>query len=543
MNFLSAANVKLIALSFCLLVITLSPLWFVERCVVQDGSGHVYSSFIMSEILKDNTFFTDFYDLNSPFVPNSSGHWLIALLLQFFSPFVVTKLMLSLTFVVVPASIVWLRRQVSDNGGLITALYMGCAVGFNWLWMTGTFNFILGFACFIFTLGLYWRWRERMNFIRCVALSLLLAVVFFSHLIPFLILAGSIVIVALFAKSETRGRGLLWTAPIVFTALLLFVLYKTQIGSSGEAFSPAWRSLTDPYSLRSWISQLIAVDPFVLISRKTLPFTSFDSTLLAIFSPSLWIIAAFALLLLGTVFSGSGRQIFSRNKLPFLILSAVMMLAALFGPDDFQLMNGGLLRQRLFLIALVFAVPLFQLEHAPRLRRIAHCCLIFVLMFQTAALFEYARKTNAETKDFVEATNAIGDEQTIASAVIIESKPRFQIFAPSQMINYLGIGRNVLVFDNYEMGHNLFPVVTRNPQDREAILRFTQSNVFSLKDANQDIQTKLMDFDFNLANNSGKIDVMLLWGRNDEVEKILAKTFESQPFYESGNIRLFRRIK
>lgn len=544
MKLLSSANARFFTLSAILLAVTLSPIWSVERFIVQDGSGHINTSYVMTELLKGNAFFTDFYTFNSPFVPNSGGHWLMILLLQMFSPFVVTKIMMSLTFAMVPASIVWFRRQTVGSEGLTTSLLLGCSIGFNWFWMVGSYNFIFGFAGFVFTLGLYYRWRDKMNFIRCCSISLLLVLVFLSHLIGFLVLTGSIAFLAVFAEPASRKRTILWTFLALIVALPLLVIYQTLIGVGGaEPFYPVWRELADPYSLRSWLNHLIAVDPFVLISRRTIPFTNFNSSMLAVFAPILWMAAALALLTFGTIFKGRGRELLSRRYLPFVILFIASILIALFGPDDFQLTNGGVLRQRIFMAALVFTIPLFQLEKSVWANRLANGCLIFVLIFQTAAMWEYSFRTNEETKDFIEVSKFIGDRQTIASVVFIEDALRFHSVPVPQMTNYLGIGKDVIVLDNYEMGHYLFPVVTRDPEAKRFAFDLIRSNFVELNNPREGFDENLAGLDTCLAENSGKIDIMLLWGRNEQVENILRKSFDAQPFFESGRIRLFHRLK
>jgi hypothetical protein len=139
------------------------------------------------------------------------------------------------------------------------------------------------------------------------------------------------------------------------------------------------------------------------------------------------------------------------------------------------------------------------------------------------------------------AASSSPDRVKIASTVVIRDKVRFHAFPTTQMNNYLGIGRNQIIVDNYEMGHNLFPVVTRDIKMRNFILGLTSSNVLYENDAREDFAGDLRDLEFYLSNNFGKIDVMLLYGRNEAVEGVLNKTFDSQPFFESGDIRLFRR--
>jgi hypothetical protein len=320
------------------------------------------------------------------------------------------------------------------------------------------------------------------------------------------------------------------------------LIYKIEVGSAGHAYYPVWQALKgDPYSLRNWLQHFIDVDPFVLISRRTLPFTNFDSNLFAIFSPFVWICVAIAFFCIGTI-AENGKKLLGTEHLPFMLLSAGALLMALLGPDDFNLMNGGLMRQRLFLAAVLFTIPLFSFNKS-KLNSIAEGILAFVLLFQTVAMFEFSLRSNDETRDFMAASSVIPERQRIASTVVVEEKARFHAFPTTQMNNYLGIGRNLIVMDNYEMGHNLFPVLPRDYEDQKLILGLTSSNVLRVDGPREDFEEDLKDLDFYLSGNSGKIDIMLLYGRNEAAENVLKKTFEAQPFYQSGDVRLFRRIK
>lgn len=518
----------------------IAPIWSVERFVVQDGSAHLNTSFMMVEMLKGNDFFRAQFEFNSPFVPNSSAHWLIGSLLQIFSPFVVTKVMMTLAFVLVPISVLWLRRQVAGPESPTTAFLLGSACSFNWFWMLGTFNFMFGLAGFAFTLGLFWRWRNEMNAARSLVICFLVTFIFFTHLVGFLLITGSIFVLAISLKDHSRKKALLWTAPAMLAAAALFLLFKTQIGDSGGGLSPFWSSMSDPFALRSWFHHLISIDPFALLSRRALPFTDFDSPYFAIFSPALWTLVAVALLFVGTLVASEGRRTLFSEKLPFALLAAGATLVALFGPEYSFSVSGGLLRQRLAIASVILIAPLFTFGYG-KFNLLAQGCLVFVLVFQTAVMWQYAFSTNEETRGFVEAGREIPDGQRIASTVILKDRLRFHSLPVPQMINYIGTGRDLVIVDNYAMAYNLFSIVTRDVRMREFNQCLTASNVLYEQNPFEDFGNDLRNLDFCLSNDSGKIDTMLLYGRDDAVEAILRKTFEPQPFYESERIRLYRR--
>src|SRR5215213_7748153 len=161
MNLFGSPKFRIIVFFLLLVIFCGAPVWAVEYFINQDGSAHLYSSYIMLELLKGNPNFSEFFAFNSISIPNSSGHWLMTGLLNFFSPFVVTKLLVTLTFAGFVASIGWLRLKTVGVEGLKTSLLIGAAIGFNWLWLCGFYNFLIGAGCFVFTVGLFFGWREK----------------------------------------------------------------------------------------------------------------------------------------------------------------------------------------------------------------------------------------------------------------------------------------------------------------------------------------------------------------------------------------------
>lgn len=530
---------KLAFVLFLLLaLVTGAPVWAVTYFVNQDGPGHVYSAKIMYEILRGHPVYADVYALNSLAIPNSTGHWLMALLIPVFSAFTVTKIIVSLTFLGFAASVAWLRaRTVGGGGDVATGVLFGFVLGYNWLWMLGSYNFIIGVIVFVATLGLYDRWRESMTPVRALVLSGLLALAFLSHIISFLILAGSLALLAV-AVGEDRRKTLFWTAAAYLPSLPLILIYKS-LSRAGEPFQPAWRNLADPFSLASWLRQFSTPDPFVLLSRKTLPFASAESTALILFAPIVWILTGVLLLALATALSARRGELLSRKYLPFTLLFGFSMLAVMFAPDDFGLTNGSVLRERLLLCGLVFVVPLFRTDRAVWAGSLARICFLYVIVFQTAVMWEYARRVDVETAEYLAARPAVAAGERIASVNVLERTLRFHSNAVPQLVNYYGFGENVVVWDNYEIGHYLFPVVARRPEDKDFVFRLTTSNAFPLDNPAEKVDDTLVDLERVLTDASGRLDKLLLWGDEPRVEALIRRYCEPEPVFARGRLRVF----
>jgi hypothetical protein len=252
MNNFSSPGVRLLLFFLILVAFSCSPIWAVEYFINQDGSAHLHSAYLMLELLKGNSSIAEFYALNSISVPNSSGHWLLVFLLNFFSPFVVTKIIVTFTFALFVAAVGWLRWQTAGVEGVKTSLLIGAAMAFNWLWLAGFYNFIIGACLFVLTLGLFAVWRDRLNSWRALIIALLVLLTYFSHIVSFAILAGTILFLSVFAPKAHLKKTIALTGLAILPVVPFFLSYRTLETADGK-FSPAWRSLENPFSLFSWL--------------------------------------------------------------------------------------------------------------------------------------------------------------------------------------------------------------------------------------------------------------------------------------------------
>ncbi len=539
MKHFSSPKFRTLGFFLLLIIFCCAPLWSVEYFINQDGSAHLYSSHIMLELLKGNPIFGEIFAFNSISIPNSSGHWLMVLLLNFFPPIVVTKIIVTLTFAGFVASIGWLRLKTVGVEGLKTSFLIGAAIGFNWLWLCGFYNFLIGVCCFVFTVGLIFNWRDKMNVWRTVILALLFLLGYFSHIISFVILAGSVFLLLFSGEKSKIKRNLLCFFAALLPILPLVIMYKT-LSASGGGFFPVWRNLENPFSPLSWLLQMRTADPFILMSRKSFPFIAENSNYFAVFTPLLWIFAALFSLTIASFFGKNKTNLYSRTNLIFVFLFVICVLAAMFAPDDFGLKNGSILRERLLICGLIFFVPLFRAQNSLRLKRFAQACLIFVVIFQTAALWEYSLQTNAQAKEFLSAQNSILPDDRVASVILIENDLRFNSTPTAMINNYFGFEKNRIVWDNYEIGHYLFPVVAANAADKEFVFDLIRFNAFSPNNPKQNFDEKLTNLDSFLSENNHKIRTIILWGKDVRVEAVLNRWFDAQPVFENGRVRVFR---
>jgi hypothetical protein len=388
------------------------------------------------------------------------------------------------------------------------------------------------------TLGLFYRHRERFGLAKASLLAAAIAFVYFSHVVSFMILVGGVGIMALLTSAERRGRTLLWTLIAIVPVVPLFVVFR-QLNSSGAGFSPVWRGVDLQHPVQSWLYQIRAMDPFILISRKSLPFMDANSDAFAIFAPALWIAAALLCIAIASLQAYRKEPSSLRSHLPFLALAGGSLVFAAFGPDDFNLTNGSVLRERFLIVGILFLIPLFR-SGSPRLIRTANLLLVCVLCFQTIVLWDYSLSADEAMREFIPASDFLKHAPSSAMIVIETEAPRFHSDPLSQANCYNGVGNHNLVWDNYELGHYLFPLVAKSPEDKRFIFNLTRSQHFPIASLNEGFSEKLDRLDGVLSEFNGRIDTLAIAGSDPRIEAVISKWFEAKPYFEHGRFRLFR---
>lgn len=543
---MSRSDLKFGAICIALILFTSAPIWGVQYFVNQDGSGHVHTAWMMLELLREDPRIAEMHQFNLMTFPNVGGHWLLALFLLFTSAFTATKLMMSITYVGFVAAVGWLRWNTGGRDGLLLSVVFAAAIGFNFLWLIGFYNFLLGLIITIFGVGLYFRWRERIAVWHAAVLSVLIVAAFLCHVVSFAVFGLALAAIAWLPVSQVSVRKLALTAAALIPVMPLIYLYRANTEAGGPMV-PVWRHLGESIaSPMAWIDQFRSVDSFVMLSRTAFPFTDVETPLFGVFAPILYIAAAILLLLLASLlrFRKEKGSLIAEGSIPFLAIAGVLLLFSVFAPDDIQFSSseGGLLRERLFLAGLAFAVPLVRIEGLrPTFERVAIGLLAFVVVFQTVVLWEYAVRSDREAREFFAASQAIPEGASAAGVTIRPRGFRFSGSHIPSINNYNGIGRDIRLWDNYELGHNYFPIVTRSREDHEFIRKFTQNNAYALDRPEQMREERVEALRTLLTSEPRRIDTLVVWGSDPRVDAAVVAGFGEPPVYEQGNVRVFRR--
>ncbi|MFL6374498.1 MAG: hypothetical protein ACJ73D_07535 [Pyrinomonadaceae bacterium] len=530
-------NRYLPAVIFVLVLAALtSPIWCVPFFLGQDSSAHLYTAYVMLRLLDGDPQFSSVFMIQPVVVPNSSGHWIMALLVGLFTPETVTRVMLTGTLALFAASVLWLKRRVTgSNGGVLTVLF-AFAIGLNWLWLNGTYNHVLGAMVFLFAVGLFYRWRDDMGVARTAILAVVLVIAYVSHLFAFLLLAGALPLLAFF--SVTRVRSLVAATIAILPSIPMLVGFRRVSSAEGVPPIPSWESVVDPYSVTDWLRQFVWADPFILISRRTLPFLHVQSPWFLVLSPIVLISVAAGLLILRRGIGAHLKRLRTDRRLPLAIMCGGALIFAIIGPDDFGLQNGSLIRERLMIIGMSLAVVFFRPTRPYFTNLAAGGVLSLLMVLQTMALWDYGLRTSKEVAPFAAAAGAIPHGKTMASVILAQETLRFRSLPLAQVSSYEGVKTGSIVWDNYEWRHYMFPVVTRDARLRPFVFELTTANVFYLDDPADNFEEKLSRLEKVLESNNDQIDILLVYGSDDRMDRVVNRWYSDVPIFTDGELRV-----
>jgi hypothetical protein len=200
-----AGVVVLLAIVAAVLVL---PIWIVQYPPLLDYPNHLARSFVLSHLHDGAYQFARYYHANWGPYPYLSMDFLLIALQQIFPIAVAGKVFLSLCLIGVPLACWWFVRQANPGNDWIA--FWGLLVAFNQFFLESFLAFQLGvIACFVM-LGFWLRWTPKITLRRWLILLLLTTLIYFSHLIGFILAGFVVTMYSLFARRGLRELLASW---------------------------------------------------------------------------------------------------------------------------------------------------------------------------------------------------------------------------------------------------------------------------------------------------------------------------------------------
>ena len=506
-----------LALGLIALALALAPalaaIAAVPEFVTQDGPAHLYSARIINASLRPPSPFEGTFAVAWQPLPNWAGHLATMASVASLPPLAAGRAVAALTLIGLASGVVWLRWAVAGPRGLWVASILAVLLGLNVTWLLGFTSFLLGAALVPVTLGIWWGGREWFGPGRALALAALLVLGYFCHPIGLGLTAGGLGVLAALTPGLEKGRRAAWTASSLLPLVPLGLAYRSMT-KAGGGLEPTWDQLSHPWSVRAWVGQLGWVDPISLAAKTFRPFDEAPSAANGLISPALWTLAALALLALATRPRENDRR-------GWLVLAALLLAAAYFGPDTLGVKHGHYLPQRVALLGLVALVPWLDLAADRWSARLAAGILAAALAVQSAFVWDYALACRDRVGPILRAGLDLPAKARVGT-LLVGIKGRFRSNPLLHADCLIGASSDIVFWTNYETVHYYFPVRVRPGLDHPVATAFEK---VAILDGPAEAGARARLWSEVLEQHGGSIDALIEWGEDPTLDAITARGY------------------
>lgn len=440
------------AATVVLAIPALAAIWLLPYFVTQDGPAHRYTAELLARLIGGDAWLASHVHLQKLPLPNYLAQIMLAAM-SVLPGRTGDQILMSLTIAGVALAITWLRHSVQPQTPGLLLVPFALLLTMGRLWLLGFYGFLLGVALFCLTMGWWWRRRDTLTLRGSAILSLLLVFGWFAHLVSY---AVTIAALAIFSLARPNRRRTTLTFLATLPSLFLAAWYALVMASHGS-FAPHYLRLDTP-SFRGWVKYLRSIKLLSIADQDRLPFLAREAPLFVLLAPAILIGIG---VLVWTVTTWRAPRDAHPGGRVWGIFAVVLLIAALVAPDSFGAGHGGFLRERLFLLGLVSAVPSWSLSPS-RTNRVAAVLVLAGLAVQTLYLWEYGLRSNEQVGTLMEAAPAIPDGSRV---FVIRPRIKSDLHASPTLhaANLLGLDKRVVIWNNYQANLYYFPVVFDQP--------------------------------------------------------------------------------
>lgn len=265
------------------------PLWFASYPPLQDFPQHVAAVRVIHDLDTPGFAFSNFFEVDWSRTQYLSVYLCAHLLAYAFGVILACKLLLAAILVALPYS---LRSVLKAHGHPECYALLCLPLSYNVHFVLGFLNFLAAIPLFFWGVSAAVRYRTKPNVFGALLLGVLALLLFYTHVIPFVMLLGAVFGLALQRDVRRLAAALLPVVPALVA--LAFWMFRSPAGrivmgaSTAEAPRPA-EYATVTQNLRDLSRWLLDVVP-----------GSSDETVLLI-----WVALFFTAVLLGNSIHGA----------------------------------------------------------------------------------------------------------------------------------------------------------------------------------------------------------------------------------------------
>jgi hypothetical protein len=429
-------------LFFIVLTLHCLPILLLTPFVTLDGPAHLYNAHLMFEVLfgKSPAIHT-FFEFNNFPEPNWTGHFLL-MVLQAVLPIIwAEKVIIILIFVLMAFGFRKLVLTIQPTSAFLS--WMIFPFLFNFPLLLGFFNFVLALALLPWWIN-WWlkNHHDGLHAKNGIFVTLLFIVLYFSHLVIFLLAGLCAGIISIFhtplGNTKKMLKQILYlfivSLPGLFLSFLFVFIFGTD-GYRGEiSYLPFTQLLDDVLSSRMFIV-------YDYTSEKVFTYTFTG-----------------LMVLLSVLGLRHFNKTYVQRSFGWVCLGSLLLIFVI--PDS--LASGGILSVRLvqwfYMTWCIWLVTL----NIPKNAKVFAAVIAVGFSFKMMNIhWRVQKELCGDAKQFIEAATHIEPNSVVLPLNYSAN------WMHSNMSSYLGVMKDVVVLDNYEATQHHFPLVWKSNMDPE----------------------------------------------------------------------------
>lgn len=474
-----------------------------------DGPAHLYNSNLLIELLRGNSFLSDYFTINQELVPNWIGHFILGLLKLLFPSEASEKIFLLFYAIGLPYAFRILIKSINNNQALLYSYFI-FPFTYSLLFVLGFYNFSISLVVMFFTLSYWYRNKEIFPKIKqTVTFLILLITVYFSHVFIYTVLLMIIGFDLIFEILKHKSK-LPNSKPLKFkTILFLFISLLPTLLLFAKYFSnriPNSNTYLNKVTLIKWIYEF---KPLIAYNYEN------EVVYTQLIFYSLFIVLLISLFFFFKSLIKKVDIVYVSKIIFWLIVCLVLMVLYFIMPDSDG--YAGYISVRILLVFFIFFIVLLSMFKVPTY---LGWLLVFVVLGSNYKLNNYYKTVSKNLNETARDVLLAGENIPSNSVVLpIDFSGHW---LKGHFSNYLGVDKPLIVLENYEASTGYFPILwneqnipnliiknnrkikclhwKKNKQNKEKNIDyiFVLGNVFS----NECVQEILNDFTLIYSNKS-----------------------------------------
>jgi len=511
-------------LFYFVLLINIILLFFTKFYPSMDGPAHLYNSNILLHLLKGNNVLSEFYSINSLYIPNWTSHFILLIFNSFLPSWVAEKILLIIYVSGMALSFRYLIKVLNPKNISLSILIFPFIYSF--LFHLGFYNFSLSFILFFVTLGYWLQSFNSKNTYKYFILFFLITITYFTSIVIFGFLGltiGSFILYFSYKKYledknfvraiQFCGQRLLILLIVSLPSLIFLILFfkNVQFFPSDAAYSVEelikWINDARPFIVYNYVGDEIITEQFFHV----------------------------LLLLLAFSFTLKNKNKENYNYIEKAnILAIPLLISILF---YFLTPNGssaGMMSDRYCLILYILGIVWIVSRSVET--KFNNIIILIVLILHFGLLFKHLNGTIRKLDANAITINKV-DEYISENSVVLPVNLSDNWLEP-HFSNYLGVEKPMIILENCEADVGWFPIKW-NSENIPNIMLGDKNSISGISWINntKSKSTKQIDY-ILLYGNQSKIDD----SKWSELKEQLSKGFKLKYKSENNYVMLYEKF-